>query len=245
MKYRTFKIPKKSGGSRKITAPDKELKMYQKRGLRSLENYFNMAVANTNIKDVSNGFLTGKNVVTAAQQHIGFKTTIMLDLTDFFDTVHISMIPKGFRDPNYFKQDGFCGQSFVTSPMLANIASLRFLSGIKWWLEMNEPTHVFTIYADDLQISVNTEDRNRLDKIVEQITKVVGHSGFIINSKKTRYKYAKYGYRRILGINVGEDHYRATRKTIRKIRAANHQSNWSSKGGLTNWANCNLPNTHK
>lgn len=77
--------------------------------------------------------------------------------------------------------------------------------------------------------------------IIDAVVTFASHNGFSINKNKTRVRCSKAGYRKILGINVGNDHIRASRKTMRKIRAANHQGNFHSKGGLTTWSKCLLP----
>ena len=194
-----------------------------------------------NLNKVTHGFIKGRNVITAAKQHVGFKATIMLDLKDFFDTVHISMFHPKLRDPLLFRETGYCAQGFVTSPMLSNIAFIKTLRAIKTRLNKVEPDHAITMYADDIQISLQTEDSKRIQKVTSIVKEEVERSNFILNEKKTRVKYAKYGYRRILGINVGDTSYRATRKVMRKIRAARHQGERSSLGGLVNWSRCAEP----
>ena len=72
---------------------------------------------------------------------------------------------------------------------------------------------------------------------VETLKKITQYfQSFKIHSNKTRIRYAKYGYRKILGINVGDNDIKTTRKIMRKIRAANHQENGPSLGGLITWS---------
>lgn len=73
------------------------------------------------------------------------------------------------------------------------------------------------------------------------VNKIAKENLFKINRNKTRVRSSVAGYRKILGINVGDDHIRATRKVMRKIRAADHQGNFHSKGGLSSWSKCYLP----
>jgi len=243
MYYREFTIPKKNGKARKICAPDAELKKYQRHKLYELEHYYRNQVESTNIEYTAHGFIKGRNVVTAAKQHTGFRSTIMMDLSNFFDTVHRSMIPEEFRDDdNLFHKDGYCAQGLVTSPILANIASIKMLEDIKSYLAELRIKFAFTIYADDLQISTDYEEHTKLNNIIKDVENIITASGFRVNTKKTRIKYAKFGFRRILGVNVGDTEVRATRKVMRKIRAAKHQQNKSSLGGLVTWSKCMLPN---
>lgn len=242
MSYQEFKIPKKGGKLRKVVAPNKELLRYQRNILKKLNKYYLNQVEDTEIQNIAHGFLKGRNVITAAEQHIGYKTTIMMDISEFFDTVYKRMLPQEFADiPQLFHKDGYCAQGFATSPLLANIASVDMLLRINNYLKRFDD-YVFTIYADDLQISVNIEDHDILNSIIMEVSKDIEASGFKVNAKKTRIKYSKFGWRRILGVNVGDTEVRATRKVMRKIRAARQQRNGPSLGGLVNWSNCKRPN---
>ena len=83
----------------------------------------------------------------------------------------------------------------VTSPILANIASLNVISEIKEKLnnlfqsvetenQTKSPKFAFTIYADDIQISYNDKS------LKKEIIQIIGDSfllgGFQINRRKTR-----------------------------------------------------------
>lgn len=240
--YKEYKIPKKGGKFRKIVAPSNELLRYQRRILPTLESYYKSQVHRTTIQDVAHGFIKNKNCVTAAKKHIGFQATIMMDISEFFDSVKKEMLPLAFsNDENLFHLKGYAAQGFATSPMLANIAFIPAARQIHEALEDEYAEFMFTIYADDIQISVNSEDYEQLNETIEQVTAIIETSGFKVNAKKTRIKYAKFGFRRILGVNVGNTEVRATRRVMRKIRAAKFQGNGSSAGGLTTWSKCYLP----
>ena len=247
MKYKEYVIPKKSGKTRKIVAPDDELKQFQRNRLRRLESIFNKEIKAQDLPDnVFHGFLHARNCVTAAQRHVGYKATIMMDISNFFDSVYANHIhPKYKLDAKLFHKEGHAAQGFPTSPMIANIAAIPVMVEIVEKVNQVVSTdNVITIYADDVSISLNNVESIPL---VQKIVKRAFNShGFTINEKKTRVKYSSHGYRRILGINVGDDHIRATRKTMRKIRAAKHQASHNktaarSAGGLTTWSKCLLP----
>ena len=97
----------------------------------------------------------------------------------------------------------------------------------------------FTIYADDIQISYNQKYLKK--DIINIVESSFLEYKFEINKRKTRTRVSDCGFRKILGINVGESEIRGTRRTMRKIRAANHQGNFHSKGGLIAWSNCKIP----
>lgn len=208
------------------------------------------------VKNIQHGFVPNRNCVTAATQHIGFNYTIIMDLKDFFDTCNVNHFPKSItRYSHLFHEQGHCAQGFASSPILCNIASLNMVRQIKENLislhnkykltqEHSEPgvnkyPFAFTIYADDIQISTNYS--SLISTIIHNVDHFAVNNGFIINRNKTRVRTSIAGYRRILGINVGLDHIRATRKTIRKIRAADHQGNYHSKAGLITWSLCKFP----
>ena len=121
-----------------------------------------------------------------------------------------------------------------------NLISLH--NEYKLMQEYSEPggdRFAFTVYADDIQISTNY--KSLIPTIIHNVNSFAVNNGFTINRNKTRVRRSINGYRRILGINVGSDHIRATRKTMRKIRAADHQGNYHSKGGLVTWSKNLLP----
>ncbi len=241
MTYKEFTIPKKNGKARKVCAPDAELLKYQRKALYMIQGMYKEATKDTSIENVAHGFIRGRNVVTAAKQHIGYRSTIMMDISNFFDTVYKSMLPPALQDVAFYHKEGYAAQGFATSPLIANYASIGMLNEIKDNLDALKIKYAFTIYADDLQISTNSEVHEELNGIIDIVSQSIRNAGFGVNVKKTRIKYAKFGYRRILGVNVGDSEVRATRKVMRKIRAARHQNKKSSLGGLVNWSRCHEP----
>lgn len=245
--YKEHLIPKKNGKFRKIVAPNKQLLSYQRNQLTELERIYHRTASGLRLQEVAHGFLKGRNCVTCAEKHIGYASTVIMDLSNFFDTVTQSMFDKPLlreiaKDSKLWHKDGYAAQGFATSPILANIAIIPAMRDIQTFLEKNFPSSVLTIYADDIQISSNLTDSVAImEEIVSVITAIIEKHGFSINTSKTRIRYAKYGYRRILGINVGDEHVRASRRVMRKIRAAAHQNNGSSLGGLTTWSQCHKP----
>ena len=256
LSYRDFLIPKKNGKPRRISAPSKELLKYQHNLMPGLYAYHMKRERELNCENIQHGFIPNRNCVTAATQHIGYKYTIIMDLENFFDSCNLSHFPKSItRYSHLFHEKGHCAQGFATSPILSAIASLPMVNEIKKNLislhnnvvnsiDRLEPgadctSYAFTIYADDLQFSTN--HAKLVKNIIETVTIIAESHGFKINRNKTRVRKSINGYRRILGINVGDDHIRATRKIMRKIRAADHQGNFHSKGGLTMWSLNLLP----
>jgi len=237
--YRPFEIPRKNKAPRKICAPGPELLAYQREQLKNLEEVLKHEEEINNIENIYHGFIQNRNCVTAAKKHVGYDMTIMMDIVAFFDSV--TMEHTKITDPSLYTAEGYCGQGFATSPMLANIGIIPIVKAVDDYLKAVYGKYAFTIYADDIQISINSEDYNEANNIIEIVTAAFEVYGFDIHPHKTRIRYAKHGYRRILGINVGNEDIRATRKTMKRLRAAKHQKNGPSAGGLSTWSKCLLP----
>jgi len=76
-----YNIAKKSGGTRKIIAPDSKLK-YQHNNI-----YYNILLKYRASKN-AHGFVKGRSIVTNARRHVGAKSIGHMDITNFFDTIN-------------------------------------------------------------------------------------------------------------------------------------------------------------
>jgi RNA-directed DNA polymerase len=88
-KYYTFEIPKKSGGVRKIEAPEDDLKLLQKQ----FNNYLQCVYYSIQ-SQAAYGYIirirdskTYKNILENARQHMGCSYMINADFEDFFHQV--------------------------------------------------------------------------------------------------------------------------------------------------------------
>ena len=249
MQYEEFRIKKKSGKLRKIVSPDAELKAYQRIAKHKLNHLLKRLLRGSGVTENFHGFMPGCNAVTAATKHIGFKTTIMFDLVDFFDSVKKDMFdPDTFEsldlDPSLlFHRRNYAAQGFPSSPTLANMASIKMIKDIKTFLASRYVESTVTIYADDIQISVNTENLQEITRIKNTVEEIAIANSFSINKRKTRVRYHRHGYRRILGLNVNDKVVRATRKTMRRLRSASHNPSISQEvyRGIQEWSTCKPP----
>lgn len=247
MSYRQFNLRKRNGSFRRICAPNETLVAYQRSKLPALYDLFDNVVEEEGLQGIFHGFIPDRNCVTSGMQHIGYMTTIMMDIADFFDSVTNTMLADfdltTAKDDHLYHKDGSCAQGFATSPILANIAITKVIKRVKRALEtiLSENSFALTIYADDLSISINTESKPIIDMIKVIVGDAFEEFGFKIKPSKTRVRFAKYGRRHMLGIAVGDTDVQVPRKTKRKLRAARHQQRWSSVGGLTTWSRCLLP----
>ena len=126
--YTSFKINKKNGGTREISAPCIELKKIQRELNEILiENYsFN--------NNIVQGFNRGNSIKTNAKIHENSKYIINIDLKSFFDTIHFGRVRgmfmnKPFNFNNYIATnlakitcyDRKLPQGAPTSGKIANI----------------------------------------------------------------------------------------------------------------------------
>ena len=92
--YKTYEIPKKTGGMRTICQPSKKLK-----GLQSwiLVNILNKIQVSPSCK----GFRKRSSTLDNALPHIGANTILNLDLKDFFSTVTAKQVYNVFKIIGY------------------------------------------------------------------------------------------------------------------------------------------------
>lgn len=83
--YHTFKIPKKDGTTREISAPDKALKEIQRKLANVLSAVYEPKVC-------AYGFIDEKNNVGNAEQHTKKRLVFNIDLKDFFSQIHFGRV---------------------------------------------------------------------------------------------------------------------------------------------------------
>lgn len=244
LSYRVAKIPKKGKGFRKIYIPSKDLKKKLRGYLKDYEKHLDSLLGNE-LNDTVHGFRSRKNCCTAAQHHVGFDCTVIMDIQEFFDNCSKSAVREQFKGASNlcFNPEGYLAQGFPTSPVLANMCLVPALVELKAHFNTIFKKYALTVFADDIQVSFNLEHEGfYLEENVKQLVKtVLSKYNFTVKDSKTRVRYAKHGFRRILGVNCGDDKLYPSRKTNRRIRAAKHQNNYQSLGGLVTWSKCLLP----
>lgn len=156
LNYSTFKIPKRSGGTRIIDAPSDELKEIQ-RGI--LEKLYK----SVKVSPFCHGGIPDRNIATNALNHVGRYYIASCDIKNFFPSITLN----NFKLNCYDKMDEdlfnevieYCfyknrlPQGGVTSPYLANI----FLSSFDWKMAniFAKRGIFYSRYFDDITLSVN------------------------------------------------------------------------------------------
>jgi RNA-directed DNA polymerase len=108
LRYSKFEIPKRSGGSREIWAPSKELKLIQHRLSTLLQDCVDEIDASHGRSadhgrpGVSHGFERKRTTMTNARAHVTRRHVFNVDLQDFFGTINFGRV-RGFfiKDKNF------------------------------------------------------------------------------------------------------------------------------------------------
>ena len=93
-KYKTFNVPKKSGGTRQISAPASPIKVIQRKLKQVLEIVYKP-------KPATHGFVLGRSIVTNAHLHKKRRYVFNIDLENYFPTIHFGRVRGMFMGNPY------------------------------------------------------------------------------------------------------------------------------------------------
>ena len=198
-RYRTFYIPKKSGGKREINAPMSKLNAFLWPINLILQSIYEP-------KTCVMGFTHGRSVVDNAKVHLGQNYILNLDLENFFTSIREARVWKRLQLPPFnfpanvaskiaalcstqiVKEDGSVDyvlpQGAPTSPILTNIICEKLdrrLLGVAERFNLR-----YTRYADDITFSSMHSVLSIGGEAYNEIVSVINEQGFSLNEKKTR-----------------------------------------------------------
>lgn len=211
-KYHTFKIAKKFGGTRKISAPDNDLKLVQSRLSEILQQCISEINTEKNIKKtLSHGFRKDYSIMTNATVHKKRKYVFNIDLHNFFGEINFGRVRGYFLKNRNFELnekiatviaqiicfDNELPQGSPSSPVMSNLVAHSLdiaLSRLAY-----SAGCTYSRYADDITFSTNKPDFPANIAIIGEnihvwepalpLSKIISKQGFSINSKKTRMQY--------------------------------------------------------
>lgn len=245
-RYKSFTIPKATGGDRTIHVPHNHLKFVQRAlATKLLDCLVEIDVRNDVKRPVSHAFQPKRSIFSNAWQHRGKRFVVNFDLEGFFPSLHFG------RVYNFFLK----GRDFQLNPtvanLIANLATYRETTGGTFLpqgspcspvisnflarpldLRLRKLAHShgcrYSRYADDLTFSTNREEfpseiaayqANRGRWIAgAEFEHVVLRSGFRINHAKTR--MAIQGTRQIVTGLVVNKQVSVNRDKYKWLRAA-------------------------
>lgn len=240
-RYRQFKIKKKSGGFRQITAPRNQSFMIL---LQSMNEILKSIYTPS---EYATGFTENRSVVTNAAVHKGQNYVFNIDLKDFFPSVEqgrvmkrLTLAPFNFSPQIALLVSGLCSmrvkretpietkqhdldkqfmyvlpQGAPTSPIITNMICDtldRRLAGLAKRFGLR-----YTRYADDITFSSMHYVYSEKGEFRNELVRIISTQGFVINEAKTRLQ--KLGSRQeVTGIIVSEK-LNVTKKYVREIRS--------------------------
>ncbi|MDM8532747.1 reverse transcriptase domain-containing protein [Anaerolineales bacterium HSG25] len=239
--YVRFKIAKKTGGERLISAPMPRLKSAQQWILETILN-------RVTPHDAAHGFRHERSIVTNARPHVGAEVVINLDLKDFFPTVSYKRVKGLFRSLGYSEATATIFGLLCTEPEIVEVeldSETYFVATSERFLPQGAPTspaisnlicrrldrrltkmaieHGFTYtrYADDLSFSASGHDLRNICNILGQTESIVSHEGFLVHPDKTRV-LRQSRQQEVTGVVVNQ-HLNVSRKTLKRFRAVLYQ----------------------
>ncbi|MAE60618.1 MAG: hypothetical protein CMJ49_04575 [Planctomycetaceae bacterium] len=221
--YNTFSIPKRSGGTRRIHAPSRELKAAQRRILRRL-------LARLNAHPTVCGFERGQSTVTHALLHAQQAVVVRLDIKNFFTSTDASHVAKYFRQIGWNREairlitvlcthDGALPQGAPTSPRLSNLINYRMDARLAG-LAQNQGAW-YSRYADDLTFSFAEDSGERIHTVIRGAHRIAEQHGYEIHQRRKRHIRRRHQQQLVTGLVVNQT-VRLPRHIRRWLRAVEH-----------------------
>ena len=227
-------IKKRSGKIRTIYSVNEE----ESRKYRDLLSQIKLS---EQMLPAAHGFMPKRSIVTNAKPHVNKKMTISMDLSDFFDSIRPHQVKNKIPEEclnqcflddqgNIDTVNGAPRQGLPTSPAIANIAAESMDKAILKKLKktIDIPGIVYTRYADDLSISLDSDSQEHAQYIIAAVTDIIRRNGFKVNTAKTRIQRDKCR-REVCGIMVDNAGIHISRRQRRKLRAAQHNLEMANK----------------
>ena len=212
--YRTYEIPKRNGGFRRIDEPLPSLKAIQRWILDNI-------LSHVEISEFAHAFAKSSSITKNAKPHLKSNKILSLDIVNFFGTIDFPRVYSLFTKLGYnnvvattlshlvtFR--GVLPQGAPTSPSISNIVAMRMdrrFAGFakKFRLE-------YTRYADNLTFSGEFASGT----VISFARKVVEEEGFKLNESKTR-AMGRHQAQEVTGILTNEK-LQVPRHLRRKLR---------------------------
>jgi len=238
-RYTEFEIPKKSGGTRTIKAPNEKLKKLQRHLAHVLYACLTEIEESQNSRAVSFGFRKKGTISANAKNHKRRRYVLNLDLTDFFPSFNFGRVRGYFLKDRSFAlneevattiaQIACDGQALpqgspcspVISELIGRILDIRLLRLAR------KHGVTYSRYADDITFSTNQREfpsslavQNDKDLSIwalgDELVSKISASGFTINPNKTRMQ-CRGSRQMVTGlvvnekVNIRSDYYRRAR----------------------------------
>lgn len=217
--YSTFRIPKKSGGYRKIQAPCGRLKVVQRWIATAL-------LGDIPLPDACTGYRKGQSIVTNAAPHTGADFVFNVDIARFFPSISEVRVRQLFLNLGYAEKmaraltalttiKGALPQGAPSSPAIANLICGSLDERMQSFVSQHGWS--YTRYCDDITIS----GRGHLRRLRRTVFDIIESEGFEVNLDKVR--FASSGQRQEVTGLVVNSFVNVPRERRRLIRAMMHR----------------------
>ena len=216
-KYEIFRVPKKSGGEREITAPISSLKIIQRKLSQVLYCTYHA-------RPSVHGFMPTKNIVSNALCHSNKRYVLNIDIKDFFPSINFGRVrglflarPYSLPEPVSTCLATICchnnelPQGSPSSPVVSNMICSRMDGNLQKLAQKHRCT--YTRYADDITFSTTTptfpeslayysmEEGRKILLVGDGLSSVIESNGFSINTSKVRLQNKKE-HQEVTGLTV-------------------------------------------
>lgn len=245
-KYKSFDIPKRSGGLRRINAPVPQLRLLQRR----LANVLYICLdeiekSGTGRRSFAHGFERKRSIVTNASVHKNRRYVLNLDLEEFFPSFNFGRVRGFFIKDKHFAlnektatiiaqiacHDNELPQGSPCSPIISNLIGHVLDTRLVRMAKKQKCT--YSRYADDITFSTNqkvfppelaapVEDAPSQWQIGAPLQAKIQSSGFRVNNNKTRLQFR--GTRQVVTgllvnekVNIRPEYYRTARAMCHEL----------------------------
>lgn len=182
--YHRVELPKKNGGIRVLSVPDKILKLVQKSIADKILIFYPVSAYATAYKH-------NTSIIKNAKRHVNQEKILKLDIYKFFDNIQYSQIKNKVFKPEIFSEqirilltmlcyyEDILPQGAPTSPVISNIIMYDFDENVGKWCKENNIN--YTRYCDDMTFSGAFDEKTVIDFISQELKS----NGFILNRKKS------------------------------------------------------------
>lgn len=217
-RYRTFQIPKKSGGSRAISAPYPALLRVQ----RAIARYMLSTIP---IHPSAVGYRKNHSIKHHAEPHLASRDFAKFDLEDCFGSITDRLVNDIFRkwiDSDEFRfivtslvtDNGTLPQGAATSPYICNIALTELDEAMQ--AVCAKKKLIYTRYADDILVSGNKISV----PMYNELFSVISECGLKANFKSKLMRNPSKII--ICGMSLSSGEIKLPRTTKRQIRKSAH-----------------------
>lgn len=220
--YKTFEVPKRSGGARIISAPHESLAVVQRWIAKNI-----ISQAHPSFLENVVGYVGNKSIKDHVAGHANSEQLVKFDLKDFFPSIRVEDIRKIFLDVGYVRSvsrtlaalvtlHGALPQGASTSPILSNIFMRPFDDAMRAFCDGRG--FLYTRYADDIVISGDSAIAESMHAIKEKFAEF----RLTLNHAKTRVYKGREQVRFVTGLILCDGRVRLPKSMRRRIRVQCH-----------------------